>query len=256
MEGAARNETLNISTSFGVTTATNEVVQGQKRGGVSHQVSPRTIVIPVNFFAAYEALAARLSGLQAGGRIPVYIAPEGEITATINKVTPRRITSPAGTADLLEYDLTLARPGLPMAVQVMVDRTGRLARVVYSDVALAAVREEFATVMAREVRVTRDGDEQSLHSGIGLQHRRHAEPAADEFRAAARGDSGGRTRQAGSRRNTVRRARVRLSRRVRWRMPDTWWCGTTSAASVRAADESSTPASRSMPTTWSPSWRG
>jgi pimeloyl-ACP methyl ester carboxylesterase len=160
MEGAAKNETLNISTSFGVTTATNEIVQGQKRGGVSHQVSPRTIVIPVNFFAAYEAMAARLVGLQAGARIPVYIAPEGEITATVNKVTPRRITSPAGTADLQEYDLTLARPGLPMAVQVMVDRSGRLARVVYSDVALSAVREEFATVMAREVRVTRDGDEQ------------------------------------------------------------------------------------------------
>ena len=35
MEGAVRNETLNIGTTFGVTTATNEVVQGQKRGGVT-----------------------------------------------------------------------------------------------------------------------------------------------------------------------------------------------------------------------------
>ena len=85
MEGALRNETLNIGTSFGLTTATNEVVQGQKRGGVTHQVSPRTLVIPVNFFAAYEAVAARLTTLQAGAQFPVYIAPEGEITVSINR---------------------------------------------------------------------------------------------------------------------------------------------------------------------------
>jgi pimeloyl-ACP methyl ester carboxylesterase len=168
MEGALRNETLNIGTSFGVTTATNDVVQGQRRGGTTHQVSPRTIVLPVNSFGAYEALAARLGGLQAGARMPVYIAPEGEVTATINHVTPRRISAGGSMSDLQEYDMTLARPGVPMSVQVLVDRAGRLARVVYRDVALAAIREEFATVMAREVRVSRPGDEEAYVPGSGF----------------------------------------------------------------------------------------
>ena len=97
VEGALRNETLNIATSFGLTTATNEVVQGQKRGGVSHQISPRTLVVPVNFFAAYEAVAARLTTLKSGAQFPVYIAPEGEITVAINRITPRKISAPGAS---------------------------------------------------------------------------------------------------------------------------------------------------------------
>ena len=168
VEGALRNETINIGTSFGLTTATNEVVQGQKRGGVSHQISPRTLVIPVNFFAAYEAVAARLTALKVGAQFPVYIAPEGEITVTINRITPRRIATPGAQIDLQEYDLTFARPGMPMAVQVLVDRAGRLARVSYRDVGLSAIREELATVMAREVRVVREGDEQAYIPASGF----------------------------------------------------------------------------------------
>lgn len=159
IEGALRNQTLGIGTTFGLTTATNDLVQGDRRGSVTHQISPRTIVLPASFFGAYEALAARLGSFRIGERLPVYIAPEGEITATLNRVTPRRIASPAGAADLQEYDLTLNRPGLPMSVQVWVDTDGRLARVVFRDLALAAIREEFATVMAREVRVRNPGDE-------------------------------------------------------------------------------------------------
>ena len=168
MEGALRNETLNIGTSFGLTTATNEVVQGQKRGGVTHQVSPRTLVVPVNFFAAYEAVAARLTTLQAGAQFPVYIAPEGEITVSINRITPKKISAPGAEVDLQEYDLTFARPGMPMSVQVLVDRSGRLARITYRDVGLSAIREELASVMAREVRVTREGDVQAYVPASGF----------------------------------------------------------------------------------------
>src|SRR6185503_14825705 len=55
-----------------------------------------------------------------------------------------------------------------MSVQVLVDRAGRLARVVYRDVALAAIREEFATVMAREVRISRPGDEEAYVPAAGF----------------------------------------------------------------------------------------
>src|SRR6185503_2728972 len=168
VESALRNETLNIGTSFGLTTAINEVVQGQKRGGATHAISPRTLVIPVNYFGGYEAIATRLGGMKAGAQFPVYIAPEGEVTATVARVTPKRIESPAGGSDLQEYDLTLARPSLPMSVQVLVDRNGRLARVIYRDAGFAAIREEFATVMAREVRVRREGDEQAYIPGAGF----------------------------------------------------------------------------------------
>lgn len=170
VEAELRNESLEIGTTFGVTTATNEVLQGQRRGGVSHEISPRSIVLPVNFFGAYEAVAARLAGLklQPGSRFPVYVAPEGEVIATVVRVSPRRISAPGLVAELQEYDLTLSRPGLPMSVQVLIDSEGKLARVIYRDVAFAAIREEFATVMAREVRVRRSNDEDAFMPASGF----------------------------------------------------------------------------------------
>jgi pimeloyl-ACP methyl ester carboxylesterase len=170
VEAEMRNENLGIGTTFGVTTATNEVQQGQRRGGASHEISPRAIVLPVNFFGAYEAVAARLAGLrlQTGSRFPVYVAPEGEVIATVVRVSPRRISAPGLVADLQEYDLTLARPGLPMSVQVLIDADGKLARVIYRDIAFAAIREEFATVMAREVRVRRPNDEDAFIPASGF----------------------------------------------------------------------------------------
>ena len=55
-----------------------------------------------------------------------------------------------------------------MSVQVLVDRSGRLARITYRDVGLSAIREELASVMAREVRVTREGDEQAYIPASGF----------------------------------------------------------------------------------------
>ena len=159
MEGAVRNQTLNLSTTFGLTTASNETMQGDRRGGSTHDVTPRVTVLPLNFFAAYEALAARLAGQQASASMPVYIAPEGQVTAMINRITPRIIARPSGTTTIQEYDLTLNRPGLPLSVLVWVDAGGRLARVEYRDSGMSAIREDFATVMAREVRVRNAGDE-------------------------------------------------------------------------------------------------
>jgi len=167
-EGVMNNETLGIGTTFGLTTATNDLVQGSKRGSVVHQVTPRTTVLPVNVFAAYEGLAARLPSFQVGSRFPAYIAPEGEIAIALNRVSLKRISSPAGTEELKEYDLTLQRPGAPMSVQVLVDANGRLARVIYRDLALAAIREEFATVMAREVKTHNLGDENAFVPASGF----------------------------------------------------------------------------------------
>lgn len=158
IEGALRNQTLVLGTTFGLTTAISDVEQGGSRGSTTHEVSPRTVVLPPSYFAAYEVLAARLPSFQVGARFPVYIAPEGEISAMLNKVTPRRIVSPDGTTDLREYDITLNRPAMPMSVLVSVDTRSRLAKVVFGEQGYAAVREDIGTVMSREERIRNPGD--------------------------------------------------------------------------------------------------
>lgn len=167
-EGAMGRESIGLTTTFGITTASSDMLQGSRRGSVTHQLSPRATVLPVNVFAAYEALAARISQYNVGSRFAVYVAPEGEVFVTLNKVTPRRISLPSGVAELKEYDLTLNRPRAPMSVQMMVDGNNRLARVVFRDLVLAAIRDDFATVMAREVKVRNPGDEDVFIASTGF----------------------------------------------------------------------------------------
>ncbi len=158
IEGALRGQTLYVATTFGVTTAMSDVTQGESRTSVAHEITPRTVVLPPSYFAAYEVLAARLPTFQIGVRFPVYIAPEGEIAATLNRVTPRRIVNPDGATNLREYDITLNRPGAPMSVLVSVDERGRLAKVVFGDQGFAAIREDIGSVMSREERIRNPGD--------------------------------------------------------------------------------------------------
>jgi len=167
-EGAQGKDSIGFSTSFGITTASSDMVKGTQRGSVTHQVTPRSTVLPVNVFGAYEALAARITQYAIGSRFAVYVAPEGEVQVTLNKVTPRRISLASGIVDLREYDLTLHRPRMPLSVQMMVDSQNRLARVIYRDMVLAAIREDFATVMAREVRVRNTGDEDTFIGSMGF----------------------------------------------------------------------------------------
>ena len=167
-EGAMGKESIGLTTTFGITTASSDMVQGARRGSVTHQVSPRATVLPLNVFAAYEALAARISQYNVGSKFAVYVAPEGEVFVTLNKVTPRRISLASGTAELKDYDLTLHRPRQPMSVQMLVDGNNRLARVILRDLVLAAIRDDFATVMAREVKVRNPGDEDVFIASTGF----------------------------------------------------------------------------------------
>ena len=42
IEAALRGQTLIVSTSFGLTTAISDVVQGASKGSVQHEITPRT----------------------------------------------------------------------------------------------------------------------------------------------------------------------------------------------------------------------
>lgn len=168
IEGQLRGVPLTMSTSFGVTTAITDVVQGGQRGTVTHDVSPRTIVLPRNFFGAYEALAARLVTLAVGGRVFVYALPEGEVSATIDGITSRRIVTPGGSFELKQYDLSVVTAAGTGRVQVWADANGRLARVVLPAASLVVMRDDLSSVMAREETVRNAGDEDVFIGAAGF----------------------------------------------------------------------------------------
>jgi hypothetical protein len=159
IEGTFRGQLFTLSTSFGVTTATSQVLQGGVPSSGTQQVAARSVVLPNNFFGAYEALAARLASLEVGATLPIYIAPEFAATATVSSVTPRRIVTPDGTFDLMDYGVTVAVPGGSLPIAIWVDEDRRLARVAMPASNIVAVREDISSVLAREETVRNAGDE-------------------------------------------------------------------------------------------------
>src|SRR6187402_3126944 len=76
LEARSRNIPVSAATSYGMTTAINEVTQAGKTVSKEDQISAGTIVMPNNVFGSYEALAARLSVAVLGAELPIYVAPQ------------------------------------------------------------------------------------------------------------------------------------------------------------------------------------
>jgi pimeloyl-ACP methyl ester carboxylesterase len=159
IEATLRGQPLALTTSFGLTSAISDVVQGGQRGSVTRDVSPRAIVLPGNFYGAYEALALRLGSAGPGTRFQIFVAPEREIPATVTGMTMRRLATPEGTVDLRQFDLSFGYPGDPMAIEVWIDGQDRLARIVRPADGLTVVRDDLSSVLAREVKIRNPRDE-------------------------------------------------------------------------------------------------
>src|SRR5262249_43402758 len=98
IQALLRGQPVSMTTTIAETTATNQVTSAARTTSFKQNVSAKTVLLPNSFYASYEALAARLSTMAAGDRLPLYVTPDGEIVATVAKVTPRLITTPSSRA--------------------------------------------------------------------------------------------------------------------------------------------------------------
>lgn len=149
VSGQMRGDGLILNTVFSGGTATSDVVQSGQQARLTHKVSANTVALPNNFYGAYEALALRLQTADAGTSIPVYVAPQAEVMATVTRVTPRRMETPSARVDLRQFDVSFQNPNGPLAVEVWVDARGRLARLSIPVASVAVVRDDLTGVMAR-----------------------------------------------------------------------------------------------------------
>lgn len=147
-----------IATSYGGTTAINEITQNGTTTSKTDQISARTVVLPNNIYAPYEALAARLSTAEAGAELPIYVLPETEIRATVKAVTPETLNGPSGAIQTRRYDLSMQNPGGALEGRVVVDDRARLVRLDFPAVGLSVVRSELATVATRPQAVRNPTD--------------------------------------------------------------------------------------------------
>jgi uncharacterized protein len=141
--------TLSVGTSYGGTTAINEIAQDGITSSKTDQVSARTVVLPNNFYAAYELLALRLSTLEAGAEIPAYVVPQAEIRISVTSVAPGQVDGPAGTMATRVYDITFANPAGPLAAEITIDDRARLVRLEIPSAGLSVVRSDLSTIGTR-----------------------------------------------------------------------------------------------------------
>lgn len=169
LEAARRGAPLAINTSFGLTTATNVLTQGGQRANNSHQVTPRAVVIPNNFFGAYESLAVRLLPLSRGAQLPIYVPPAGETTATVSQIGTRRVSLGDGKVlELREYILSLLNSSGAIPIEMWTDDRGRMARLVMPTASLVVIRSDLANVLAREERLAVEGDDDVFIGATGF----------------------------------------------------------------------------------------
>jgi uncharacterized protein len=149
IQATAGGKPLRLSTSFGMTTAINEITQGTTTNSKTDQISARTVVVPNNFYAAYEAMAVRLASAKAGTELPVYVAPQTEITAIVKVVSDEEFKTPSGVIALRKFEMVFQNPSGPLTATVTADRRNRLARLEIPAAGLSVVRSDLATVSSR-----------------------------------------------------------------------------------------------------------
>jgi pimeloyl-ACP methyl ester carboxylesterase len=157
LDALLRGRPIRLTTTFSATSATNDLLSSAKTGTFTQPISPRSVVLPTSFYGAYEALAARLTTMRVGEAVPLYIAPNGEVTATLSTMTPRLMTTPKARLAIREFDLKVSAATVE-DMQVWVDDQNRLARVVLPAAAITVARDDLSSVMAREELVRNAGD--------------------------------------------------------------------------------------------------
>lgn len=148
IEAAAGRTSLSLATSFSGTTAVNEITQNGITNSKNDQISARTIVLPNNFYAGYEALAARLAAATPGTVLPLYVVPQAEVKLTVKGVREEQFAVPGGKLVTRRFEVVIDNPGAPASAAVFIDNRSRFVRL---DMAggLSVIRSDIAGVAAR-----------------------------------------------------------------------------------------------------------
>jgi pimeloyl-ACP methyl ester carboxylesterase len=159
---------LGLATSFGMTTAISEITQNGVTSAKTDQISARTIVLPNNFYAAYEGLAARLAAAQPGAELPAYVVPQSEIKVAVKAVALEQISTPSGPIPSRRFSVAFQNPDGVLDASVTIDARGRLVRLEIPSARLALVRSDLATVATRSQPIRNQNDTDVIVPAAGF----------------------------------------------------------------------------------------
>lgn len=169
MDATVRGETQTLKATVTGDTITNAMTTGTA-SAVTTATTAATVLLTNFAFAAYEALGVRLKSAATGSTIPAYVAPQAPIAIKVGESSAERIQTASQLIETRHTHITITPVGGGPALEadIWADGNGRLLRLSIPAQALEIVREDVASVAARNVPVSRPNDEQFRIPSIGF----------------------------------------------------------------------------------------
>lgn len=168
LQGQFRERAIDLETTFEGGQARNRFLQDGNTTEKADPVSADAVALPNNFYAGYAALALRLARVQPGAEVRAYVAPQAEIGIVLNAVETQRVLTPRRTIEMRRYKVGFRNPGGTLDGEVWAELDGRFVRLSIPSASLDVVREDIASVSAREQKFQREGDEDIRIPAMGF----------------------------------------------------------------------------------------
>ena len=139
--------------------ATSELRQETARETYEIAIDPGAVVLPNLMFAAYEALAVRLSESAVGAELAIFVAPGGTASVRVDNVGSQRIRTLDRVIVATTYNLTIIDPEQDFPAVVWVDEQRRLVRITVPGASIDVARQDLALASTRLTDEAHPGDE-------------------------------------------------------------------------------------------------
>src|SRR3954463_14802854 len=124
LDSTVRGQAQAIHTVIEGTTAKSDVTIGGQTTQKTDTIAPDALLLlPTNFFAPYEALAARLRTAAAGSDIPVYLEPQSSISISVGQSTTEQIQTTARLVVARRTRIALVLPAGRLDADLWTDDT-------------------------------------------------------------------------------------------------------------------------------------
>lgn len=163
IDATTRGEPTSVETTFANGTAHEQITTKGTPVSTTETVAADAVLLPNPFFGAYEALAARVANAPAGTVLSIYAAPHVQYQARIGPSSSETLQTADGIVTGRQTSVTFLPTGQPpVDASLLIDRSGRLLRLIIPSQGLQVVRDDIAAVSTRRVTISRPND-QSVH---------------------------------------------------------------------------------------------
>jgi hypothetical protein len=169
LDGTVAGGNVTISSMLSGGKATTTGTQAGTAVNASHDVDPKTFVLPNGIFGGFTAVSRRLAVEAApGAEFHAYILPVLEIPLRVNSVNAERMQSGTTTFNIRRYELTFMNPGGGLAINMIAGEDGNLIRLTIPAQGLDIIREDVAASTSRTQIYSNPGDEALIIPALGF----------------------------------------------------------------------------------------